>query len=133
MDLKSGQLIAGNWCKGNYTDVITAVDPATEEVLNQFPAASARDTEDSIAEANVAQSQWRRTSAWSRADILQKCADAMVSRWEEAARQITVETGKPITQSRHEWQFSIDQFRWYAEEARRITGQIIESRPPVAA
>ena len=54
----------------------------------------------------------------------------MLLRTEEAARQITLEAGKPIAQSRREWQLSIDQFRWYAEEARRITGQIIESRAP---
>jgi succinate-semialdehyde dehydrogenase / glutarate-semialdehyde dehydrogenase len=130
MDLKSGQLIAGNWCKGNSADVITAVDPATEEVLNQFPAASAKDTQDAIAAAHVAQSQWCKTSAWARADILHKCADVMGARAEEAARRITLDAGKPLAQSRREWQLSVDQFRWYAEEARRITGQIIESRAP---
>jgi succinate-semialdehyde dehydrogenase / glutarate-semialdehyde dehydrogenase len=130
MDLKSGQLIAGNWCKGTNADAITAVDPATEEVLNQFPAASAKDTVNAIAAANLAQSLWRKTSAWARADILHKCADVMTARTEEAARQITLEAGKPLAQSRREWQLSIDQFRWYAEEARRIIGQIIESRAP---
>jgi succinate-semialdehyde dehydrogenase / glutarate-semialdehyde dehydrogenase len=130
MDLKSGQLIAGKWCRGSSADAITAVDPATEEVLNQFPAASAKDTEMTIVAANIAQGQWRKTSAWVRADILHKCADVMVMRTEEAARQITLEAGKPLAQSRREWQLSIDQFRWYAEEARRITGQIIESRAP---
>ncbi len=130
MDLKSGQLIAGKWRKGSSADVIAAVDPATEDVLNQFPAASASDTEEAIASAHVAQQQWRKFSAWARADILHKCADAMLLRTEEAARQITLEAGKPLAQSRREWQLSIDQFRWYAEEARRITGQIIESRAP---
>ena len=130
MDLKSGQLIAGKWRSGNSADVITAMDPATEEVLNQFPAASAADTEEAIATAHIAQSHWRKTSAWGRADTLHKCADVMISRSEEAARQITLETGKPLALSRREWQLSIDQFRWYAEEARRITGQVIESRAP---
>jgi acyl-CoA reductase-like NAD-dependent aldehyde dehydrogenase len=130
MDLKSGQLIRGNWCKGNSADVITAADPATEEVLNQFPAASAHDTENAIAAADVAQTHWRKTSAWTRTDILHKCADVMGARAEEAARHITLEAGKPLAQSRREWQLSVDQFRWYAEEARRITGQIIESRAP---
>jgi succinate-semialdehyde dehydrogenase / glutarate-semialdehyde dehydrogenase len=130
MDLKSGQLIAGNWCKGNSADVISAKDPATEELLNQFPAAAAIDTENALACANIAQRQWRKTAAWTRADVLHKCADVMVARTEEAARQITLEAGKPLAQSRREWQLSIDQFRWHAEEARRITGQIIESRAP---
>lgn len=40
------------------------------------------------------------------------------------------ETGKPIAQSGREWGLGIDQFRWYAEEARRIYGRIVESRVP---
>ena len=43
---------------------------------------------------------------------------------------IILETGKPIAQAGREWGLSIDQFRWYAEEARRIYGRIIESRVP---
>ncbi len=43
---------------------------------------------------------------------------------------ISLETGKPIAQAGREWGLSIDQFRWYAEEARRIYGRIIESRVP---
>ena len=43
---------------------------------------------------------------------------------------ISAETGKPLAQSRREWALSTDQFRWYAEEARRIYGRIIESRAP---
>ena len=43
---------------------------------------------------------------------------------------ISTETGKPIAQAGREWGLSIDQFRWYAEEARRIYGRIVESRVP---
>lgn len=43
---------------------------------------------------------------------------------------ITLETGKPLAQSRREWGLSVDQFRWFAEEARRIYGRLVESRAP---
>ena len=43
---------------------------------------------------------------------------------------ISTETGKPIAQSGREWGLACDQFRWYAEEARRIYGRIVESRVP---
>src|SRR5439155_2228367 len=68
--------------------------------------------------------------AWSRADILHAAAGVMKARTEEVARRMTLETGKPIAQARREWALSIDQFRWYAEEARRIHGRIVESRAP---
>jgi succinate-semialdehyde dehydrogenase / glutarate-semialdehyde dehydrogenase len=130
MEMAWGQLINGAWRKGRGADRITTVDPATEDVLNEIQAASPADTEDAIAAANAGFKAWRATSAWARADILHKCADTMIARTEEAARQITLEAGKPLAQSRREWQLSIDQFRWYAEEARRINGAITESRAP---
>lgn len=130
MDKAQAHLINGKWCKGRSADVITVTDPATEEVLNTFAAASAADTQDAIAAAGVAQAKWRTTPAWTRANNLHKCADVMTARSEEAARQITLEAGKPLAQSLREWQLSIDQFRWYAEEARRIEGRITESRAP---
>jgi len=54
----------------------------------------------------------------------------MIRRAAEAARMISSETGKPIGQAQREWALTIDQFRWYAEEARRIYGRIVESRAP---
>ena len=94
MDMGLGQLISGKWRKGSDADVITAVDPATEDVLSQFPAASAADTEEAINAANAAQLQWCKTLGWSRAEILHKCADVMLARTEEAARQITLGSGQ---------------------------------------
>jgi succinate-semialdehyde dehydrogenase / glutarate-semialdehyde dehydrogenase len=130
MEMTLGQLINGIWQPGKGADQIVTVDPATEDVLNHIQAASPADTEDAIAAASAGFKIWRATPGWTRADILHKCADVMLARAEEAARQITLEAGKPLAQSRREWQLSIDQFRWYAEEARRITGSVIESRAP---
>lgn len=130
MDKNPGQLIGGEWRIGSGLDVIISVDPATEDVLNQFPGAADSDTHAAIDAAQAALAKWRAASAWSRADFLHKCADIMLARTEEAAREITLEAGKPLAQSRREWQLSIDQFRWYAEEARRVQGRITESRAP---
>ena len=130
MEMAWGQLINGAWRKGRSTESLGVVDPATEEVLSVSQAASSADTEEAIACATAGLKIWRATSAWARADILHKCADMLIARTEEAVRQITLETGKPLGLSRREWQLSVDQFRWCAEEARRINGRIIESRAP---
>ncbi|MBK8769643.1 MAG: NAD-dependent succinate-semialdehyde dehydrogenase [Rhizobiales bacterium] len=130
MDMALAQFINGAWRRGRNGEQITIVDPATEETLDVLASASIADTEEAIAAAAAAFRTWRATPAWTRADILHKCADVMVARTEEAARRITLEAGKPLAQSRREWQLSIDQFRWYAEEARRIHGRITESRAP---
>ena len=123
-----GLFIAGEWRRPGGTLDIT--DPATGEVIGQSASAAATDTEEAIAAAEGGLALWRATPAWTRADLLHAVATIMQRRTEEAARRITLETGKPIAQARREWGLSFDQFRWYAEEARRIYGRIIESRAP---
>ncbi|MBI3672301.1 MAG: NAD-dependent succinate-semialdehyde dehydrogenase [Rhizobiales bacterium] len=125
-----GLFINGRWRSKSGGGEFEVVDPATGEAIGVSPAASLADVEEAIAAAEAALKTWRATSAWSRADMLHACATAMQSRSEEAARRITLETGKPIAQARREWSLSIDQFRWYAEEARRIYGRIVEARAP---
>ena len=121
--------IAGEWRAGRGSPMAVA-DPATGETLYEMSACHSKDTTDAISAAEQGLKLWRSTAAWPRADMLHAIANVMQERTEEAARQITLEAGKPIAQSRREWALSVDQFRWYAEEARRIYGRIVESRAP---
>jgi succinate-semialdehyde dehydrogenase/glutarate-semialdehyde dehydrogenase len=125
-----GLFINGEWLAKGGAGSSEVTDPATGEVLGSAPQASVADVEAAIAAARRGLAAWRATPAWSRADTLHAVASIMQQRSEEAARCITLETGKPIAQARREWALSIDQFRWYAEEARRIYGRIVESRAP---
>lgn len=125
-----GLFIDGAWRQRGGEGVLEVIDPATGETIGKVPAASASDVEEAIEAAAKGLKAWRAMPAWTRADLLHRCADIMGQRAEEAARRITLETGKPIAQSRREWVLSTDQFRWYAEEARRIYGRIVESRAP---
>jgi succinate-semialdehyde dehydrogenase/glutarate-semialdehyde dehydrogenase len=125
-----GLYIAGEWraaAKGAKAPVIS---PVTEAALGEVPVASAADTEAALHAAEAGFKAWRNTSAFARADALHAIADEMIRRAPEAARMISTETGKPIAQGQREWALTIDQFRWYAEEARRIYGRIVESRAP---
>jgi succinate-semialdehyde dehydrogenase/glutarate-semialdehyde dehydrogenase len=125
-----GLFIDGEWRDQGEGGDLEVIDPATGEVIGRVPAAGAADAEEAIAASARGLNLWRSTPAWTRADILHAAASAMQARTEEAARRITLEAGKPLAQSRREWALSIDQFRWYAEEARRIYGRIVESRAP---
>jgi succinate-semialdehyde dehydrogenase/glutarate-semialdehyde dehydrogenase len=125
-----GLFIDGAWRAHGGQGVLEVVDPATGETLGTVPAAGKADVEEAIAAAEKGLEVWRATAAWARADLLHAVADRMAARAEEAARRITLEAGKPLAQSRREWGLSVDQFRWYAEEARRIYGRIVESRAP---
>ena len=125
-----GLFIDGAWSGPAQAASTEIADPATGAVLGTVPAATAEETERAIAIADRAFRNWKATPAWTRADLLHKAADVMAARAAEAARQITLETGKPLAQSGREWGLAVDQFRWYAEEARRIYGRIVESRAP---
>lgn len=124
-----GLYIDGGWQDGG-GGTAPVISPTTGESLGEAPVAGLGDTQSALAAASAGLAAWRTTPGWQRADALHRIADAMVAKSDRAARMITLETGKPLAQSGREWALSIDQFRWFAEEARRIYGRIVESRAP---
>jgi succinate-semialdehyde dehydrogenase/glutarate-semialdehyde dehydrogenase len=125
-----GLFINGAWKAAQDGKLEPVFSPVTEQSLGDCPVAAVADTDAAIAAASAGFAAWRATSGFDRADVLHRIADEMLRRTDEAARMISLETGKPIAQAGREWALSIDQFRWYAEEARRIYGRIVESRVP---
>ncbi len=123
-----GLYIKGAWRSSDTQSEVHS--PATEQALGSVATASVQDTKQAIDSAAEALAPLQDMGGFARADALHRVADEMATRSQEAARMITLETGKPIAQSAREWGLSVDQFRWYAEEARRIYGRIVESRVP---
>lgn len=123
-----GLFIGGAWTKGTKTSEVYS--PVTEKSLGQIAAASSSDTINAIDAAEKALKALRDMGGYGRADALHKVADEMVVRTDGASKMISIETGKPIAQAAREWALACDQFRWYAEEARRIYGRVVESRVP---
>ncbi len=125
-----GLFIAGEWRQAQGGGKAEMLSPVNGAALGEAPVASKADTEEALNAAEGGLKAWRATPAFNRADALHAIADEMIRRADEAARMISSETGKPIAQAGREWALTIDQFRWYAEEARRIYGRIVESRVP---
>ncbi|MGC8469382.1 MAG: NAD-dependent succinate-semialdehyde dehydrogenase [Acetobacteraceae bacterium] len=125
-----GLFIGGEWRAAARGATAPVFSPVTETPLGEVPVAAAADTADALAAAAAGFAAWRATTAFARADALHAIADEMARRTAEAAQMIARETGKPLAQAQREWGLSVDQFRWYAEEARRIYGRIVESRVP---
>lgn len=123
-----GLFIDGHWTPGTVTGEV--ISPVTEKPLGQVPVATAEETRAAIGAAASALPKLREMGGFARAEALHRAADEMIRRSDEAARMIAAETGKPIAQAGREWGLACDQFRWFAEEARRIYGRIIESRVP---
>ncbi|MBI4923325.1 MAG: NAD-dependent succinate-semialdehyde dehydrogenase [Devosia nanyangense] len=125
-----GLFIDGDWRAASDGGVAAVLSPVTEKSLGDVPVATLADSRQAIESAARGLAAWRSKTAFERADAMHRIADEMIRRKDEAARMISSETGKPIAQSEREWGLSVDQFRWFAEEARRVYGRIIESRVP---
>ncbi|MCH8549696.1 MAG: NAD-dependent succinate-semialdehyde dehydrogenase [Balneolaceae bacterium] len=121
-----GLLISGNWRKTEST--ITVESPVNGKLIGRLPAAEASDIEDALLASRAGFVEWSHMAAWDRARVLRKASELIRERSEEIAEAMTLETGKPLSESRAEVNASADQFEWYGEEAKRTYGQIVPSR-----
>jgi len=124
------QFIAGEYRQGTSDIQFSVLNPATAEILGTYALASAADVGAAIDAASSAFEQWSKTSASERASLLRSVAHLMTQRTEQIARQISLELGKPLTESRKEVATAAEMFEWSAEEARRLYGRTIPSRTP---
>jgi succinate-semialdehyde dehydrogenase / glutarate-semialdehyde dehydrogenase len=123
-----GNFINGAWLAGD--GLLEVVSPVSGAVIGQVLASTVADTFAAIDAAEQALAALQQLGGFGRADALHRAADEMTRRANEAAQMISRETGKPIAQAGREWVLACDQFRWFAEEARRIYGRIVDSRVP---
>ena len=117
--------INGEWRSAKSGHTFDVTNPATGEVIQAVPDGGAEDALEAIAAADEAFARWAGRTAFERAEILHKAYGIMVERKEELARTMTTEQGKPLRAARIEVQYAADFLRWFAEEAKRITGQVL--------
>jgi succinate-semialdehyde dehydrogenase/glutarate-semialdehyde dehydrogenase len=127
-----GLFIDGEWRQARSGRTIDVIDPATEERLGVIPHAGAEDLDAALKAASGAAKSWANTPGWERTRILRAIADGLRGHVEEAALMMTRESGKPLAEARGEFGAAIDQFDWYAHEARRIFGHTLGARDPGA-
>jgi len=120
----AGERVEGG---GRPADVI---DPATEEVVAQSATASVEDVDRAARAAAGAFPAWSQTAPSVRAQVLRQGASLVRERITELARLLTLEQGKPLREARGELQAGIDALEYYAEQARRIAGEILPNDNP---
>jgi succinate-semialdehyde dehydrogenase/glutarate-semialdehyde dehydrogenase len=102
-------------------------NPATGEVLGEAPDGNEIQARQAIDSAARALPSWAGASAYLRSELLLRAWKLMIERKEELARLMTAEQGKPLKMSRNEVVYGADFLQWYAEEAKRVCGQVIPS------
>jgi len=119
--------INGEWRSASGGKSFEVTNPADGLVITTVPDGDAADARRAIEAADQAFAAWSRTTAYFRADILQKAHRLMLERKELLARTMTEEQGKPIRAARIEVQYGADFLQWFAEEAKRVNGEILPS------
>ncbi len=117
--------IDGIWCGADDGGTRSVNNPATGDTLAEVPDAGTDETRRAIEAADKALSAWRSQSAQQRAAILRRWHDLMLEHKEDLARLMTAEQGKPVQESRGEIAYGASYFEWFAEEAKRVYGDVI--------
>ncbi len=117
--------VDGAWIDADDGAVIEVTDPATGETLGMVPKMAAEETRRAIDAANKALPDWRNRTAKERAAILRRWNDLMLENQEDLASLMTREQGKPLGESRGEIAYAASFIEWFAEEGKRVYGEII--------
>lgn len=106
------------------------ISPFSGQVVAQVPDQNAEDAR-KVADRSVTAFQtWRKTTAYERAGLLRKFFELMLRDEQEIAKLIASEMGKPITEAAGEVKYAASFIEWYAEEAKRLFGDIVPSQMP---
>ena len=116
-------LIDGQWRQSSKKEDI--INPFNNETIASVYLAEERDIEDAIKSSQKAFEITKKLPAYKRADILNNIVRGLEQRKEEFTKTITLEAGKPISDSKAEVSRAINTFQIASEEAKRIGGEVI--------
>jgi acyl-CoA reductase-like NAD-dependent aldehyde dehydrogenase len=122
------QRIGAAWTPAVSGRTKPVINPATEEPLRELPFGDGDDCKLAIEAAAAAFPAWSKKTAYERAAVLMRAVAIIRERLADLAHTTTLESGKPLVQSRGEWGAGADLFEWYAEECKRAYGRVIPSR-----
>ncbi|MCU4329455.1 NAD-dependent succinate-semialdehyde dehydrogenase [Acinetobacter pittii] len=111
-------------------DYIEVNDAATGETLAWVKTYDRAEVEAAINRSAKAQAAWKKQTALARADVLLAWYNLMLEHKENLAQILTAEQGKPLAEARGEIGYAASFIRWFAEQARRIDGEVLTPTLP---
>ncbi|HEO1837358.1 NAD-dependent succinate-semialdehyde dehydrogenase [Acinetobacter baumannii] len=124
--------VAGKWCDADHQQTSEILNPATLEVIGTVPNMGKAEAERAIEAAKEAWPLWKNKTAKDRSIILKKWFVLIISNADELAFILTSEQGKPLAEAKGEILYAASFIEWFAEEAKRVYGDIIPSPYPDA-
>jgi succinate-semialdehyde dehydrogenase/glutarate-semialdehyde dehydrogenase len=128
--IRSQCLIDGRWVDAADGATLPVTDPADGRVIGNVPLLDAATVQQAIDAAASAWPAWRRRSAKDRAVLLRRWFDGIMDHQEDLARIMTAEQGKPLAEARTEIAYAASFVEWFAEEGKRVYGDVIPSPNP---
>lgn len=124
--------VAGQWCDADNLQRTDIYNPATQEIIGTVPNMGKTEAERAIQVATIAWAAWKNKTAKDRSIILKRWFELMVEHADELAFILTSEQGKPLAEARGEILYAASFVEWFAEEAKRVYGDIVPSPYPDA-
>jgi succinate-semialdehyde dehydrogenase/glutarate-semialdehyde dehydrogenase len=125
--LREANFVDGQWIPADDERSYVVDDPSTGQPIGSIAWSGATETGRAIDAAQAAFAGWSATLASERTDLLQKMARTIRENLDDLASLLTLEQGKPLAEARTEIKLGADYVQWFAEEARRVNGEIIPS------
>ena len=122
--LPTDLFIGGAWVPSSTAARFDVTDPSTGQRITSVADAAVEDGLAAVAAASAALPAWAATPPRERGEILRKAFELLTVRVERFAELISRENGKALPDARGEVRYAAEFFRWYAEEAVRITGAL---------
>ncbi|PTP67906.1 NAD-dependent succinate-semialdehyde dehydrogenase [Vibrio splendidus] len=125
LNIKNQHLLSFMVTEAN--NAVAVTNPATSELVGHAPISSQAELANAIERAHVAQKEWAKVPAKSRAASLHRWHQLILENKEDLARIMTIEQGKPLTEATGEVVYGASFIEWFAEEAKRTYGDSIPS------
>ena len=116
--------IGGKWTPGSTGQRIEVLDPSTGAAIATVADASIEDAMAAVQAAHDAGPAWAATPPRKRSEILRRCFELMIEQKDMLARLISLENGKSLADAQGEVTYAAEFFRWFAEEAVRLNGEV---------
>ncbi len=123
-------LIKGEWVNSGNNDELEKYNPSTGKLYGKFPAATKEDVDSAMDAAEESFENWYSMGSVARSKVIYRARELIEKSRNELERLLQDENGKTTTEARQETDGVIDQLQYYAEFARKITGEIVEGDAP---
>ena len=119
--------VDGAWVEADGRKRFDVDNPADGGVLGSVPDMGGAEAKRAVDAANAALPAWRALPAKERSKILRKWYDLIMANAEDLALLLTAEQGKPLAEAKGEIAYGASFVEWFAEEAKRVYGDVIPS------